>query len=261
MALTNVSDRPVAFGQLSGSRDISEAFRALGVSDQVAFSLNMPGCEVSAGQTILVPLALLMAPIQELGESQVEVQAFSAPGDSVEVMNLTEFSTEHLSQFRLYGPSFWPKQIEFKYGGVQIVQKVHPFAPGSAYTLDRVWLCGSCPHLFAFNGDHVPLYVGELIPYGERRVSVHAVIIPAGAVELVIAELEDEESILSELSIDGAIVLKQARIRKGDVLRFPVSGANSLRVPRWPPQTAPLMATQTAPGRTAELSTLWPVWF
>lgn len=31
--------------------------------------------------------------------------------------------------------------------------------------------------------------------------------------------------------------------------------------PRWPPQTAPLMATQTAPGRTAKLSTLWPVWF
>ena len=28
--------------------------------------------------------------------------------------------------------------------------------------------------------------------------------------------------------------------------------------PRWPPQTAPLMATQTAPGRTAKLSTLWP---
>ena len=190
----------------------------------------MPKCDVSAGQTILVPLALLMAPIEELGESQVEVQTFSAPGDSVEVMNLTEFSTEHLSQFRVYGPSFWPKQIELKYGGVQIVQKVHPFAQGSVYTLDRVWLCGSCPHLFVFDRNHVPLYVGELIPSGERRVSVHAVNIPVGAVELVIAELEDEVSIFSELSIDGAIVLEQARIRKGDVLRFPVSGANSLRV-------------------------------
>jgi hypothetical protein len=30
--------------------------------------------------------------------------------------------------------------------------------------------------------------------------------------------------------------------------------------PRWPPQTAPLMATQTAPGRTAKLSTLQPDW-
>ena len=31
----------------------------------------------------------------------------------------------------------------------------------------------------------------------------------------------------------------------------------TVRDPRWPPQTAPLMATQTAPGRTAKLSTLW----
>jgi superfamily I DNA/RNA helicase len=31
--------------------------------------------------------------------------------------------------------------------------------------------------------------------------------------------------------------------------------------PRWPPQTAPLMASQTAPGRTAKLSTLWSGWF
>ena len=124
----------------------------------------MPACEVAAGQTILVPLALLMAPIEELGETQVEVQAFSTPSDSVEVMNLTEFSTEHLSQFRLYGPTFWPKQIELKYGGVKIVQKVHPFAPGSAYTLDRVWLCGSCPHLFVFDDIRRARYVGELKP-------------------------------------------------------------------------------------------------
>ena len=154
----------------------------------------------------------------------------SDASDSVEVMNLTEFSTKHLSQFRLYGPSFWPKQIELKHGGTQLVQSVRPFAPGTAYTLDRVWLCGSCPHLFVFDGDCIARYVGELIPFGERRVSVHTVNIPTGTVELVIAELEDEESIFTELSIDGTIVLKQARIRKGDVLRFPVSGAKSLRV-------------------------------
>jgi hypothetical protein len=230
VALTNLSDKPIACDQLSGSRDISEDFRKFGVSDQVTFSLNMPACEVSSGQTVLVPLTLLMAPIEELGESQVEVKAFSEASDSVEVMNLTEFSGKHLSQFRLYGPSFWPKQIGLTRGGVQTIQSVHPFAPGSAYTLDRVWLCGSCPHLFVFDGDYVARYVGELIPFGERRVSVHTVNIPAGTVELMIAELEDEESIISELSIDGAIVLKQARIRKGDVLRFSVSGANSLRI-------------------------------
>jgi HNH endonuclease len=230
VALTNLSDRPIVFDQLTGGSDVSEAFRALEVSDQAAFSLSMPACEVSAQQTILVPLALLMAPIEELGESQVEVQVFSTPRDSVEVMNLTDFSSEHLSQFRLYGPAFWPKQIELKYGGTQIVQKVHPFASGSAYTLDRVWLCGSCPHLFVIDDNRRARYVGELIPLGERVVSVHKVNIPAGTTELEIAELEDEESFFSQLSIDGKIVLKQTRIRKGDVLRFSVSGAKSLQV-------------------------------
>ena len=230
VALTNLSDKPIECDQLLGSREVSEDFRKFGVSARVDFSLNMPACEVSSKQTVLIPLALLMAPIEELGESQVEVKTFSDASDSVEVMNLTEFSTKHLSQFRLYGPSFWLNQIRLKQDGKQIVQRVHMFAPGSVYTLDRVWLCGSCPHLFVFDENRIARYVGELIPLGERTVSEHTVNIPSGTIELVIAELEDEESIFLELFIDEVIVLRQANIRKGDVLRFPVSGATSLRV-------------------------------
>lgn len=229
LALTNVSDARISFAELFGQLDISEGYRKL-ESNRKDFSFQMPACEISAAQTVLVPIAMLLAPIEELGEEQIQVQSFGKVGDSIEVMNLTEFSTANLGQFRLIGPSFWPKDIRMMRGGAPTIQAVHAFTTDSAYTLDRVWLCGSCPHLFVLDGNGTARYIGELIPQGERKEVTHIVEIPFGVTDLIIAELEDEESTLSEVSVDGTVVFTSAKMRKGDMLRISVSSARSLCV-------------------------------
>ena len=58
------------------------------------------------------------------------------------------------------------------------------------------------------------------------------------------------ERLMKRLGLQG--------VRRGKVVRTTISDMKAScpldRVdPRWPPQTAPLMATQTAPGRTGQL--------
>jgi hypothetical protein len=229
LALTNDSNKPIAFDRIMGQRDTSKGFRSLGAQAH-DFAMTMPSCEISSAQTALIPIALLMGPIEELGEEQVNVEEFRNAGDSLETMNLTEFPGKHLTKFRLYGPAFWPKQVFLRRAGVPVMHNVHPLTLDSVYTLDRVWLCGSCPHLFALDQNGNWRYIAELIPKGLRTEVLHSIDLPPDVIELVVAELEDEESMLSEISIDGDVVAHQMNMRKGDLLRLSVSRANTLCV-------------------------------
>lgn len=229
LALTNLTNRPLAFERVTGLRDLPEGFRAMGGPSN-DFSLDMPSCEISAAQTALIPMALVVGPIEELGEDQVRLEEFGDVGDSVETMNLTRFQAEHLTRLRLYGPALWPRQVAVRRSGAPFVQTLHPLTLESVYTLDRVWQCGSCPHLFAQDVNGKWHYVSELIPQGLKMEISHSVSLPRDVGELVIAELEDEESFLSEISIDSSVVAQQVKMRKGDMLRFSVCEANTLTV-------------------------------
>lgn len=102
LALTNITNKPLAFEQVLGRRDTSEGYRPLGTPADDSI-LRMPSCEIAATQTALVPMSLLLGPIEEIGEEQAKVNEFGDTGDSVEIMNLTEFPSEHLTKFRLFG--------------------------------------------------------------------------------------------------------------------------------------------------------------
>lgn len=229
LALTNITNRPLTLEQVLGQRDTSERYRPLGAQAD-EFVLHMPPCGISPSQTVLVPMSLLFGPIEELGEEQAKINEFLDAGDSIEIMNLTEFPPEGLTNFRLLGPAFWPKQVVARRAGVPITQSVHKLALGSVYTLDRVWQCGSCPHLFMQSHDGTWRYLTELIPNGQRVEVFHSIDLPSDATVIVIAELEDEVSVLTEIAMDGCVVARKIEMHKGDVLRIPLSGARTLSV-------------------------------
>lgn len=229
LALTNLANRPLAFEQVVGQQDVSEGYRPLG-TPTAEFAVCMPPCEISAGQSVLIPLMLLLGPIEEIGEEQVKIDQIKDTGESVEVVNLTEFLPDHLTKFRLFGPSFWPQQVVTRKAGVPLMQGIHKLDTESVYTLDRVWQCGSCPHLFARCGDGDWCYVCELLPDGQGVEVCHSIELPADATELVIAELEDEVSVLTVIAIDGIVFGNRTEMHKGDVLQIPVSGAKTLSV-------------------------------
>jgi len=229
LALTNLASRPLAFEQVVGRRDVSEGYRPL-ETPTVEFTVHMPPCEISAGQSVLVPLALLLGPIEEVAEEQVQTDQLADTGDSIEVVNLTEFPHDDRTKFRLFGPSFWPQQVVARRVGVPLVQGIHQLNMDSVYTIDRVWQCGSCPHLFVRCADADWHYVCELIPDGQGVEVCHSIDLPSDTMELVIAELEDEVSVLTAITLDEKEVGSRVAMYKGDLLRLYVSGAKALSV-------------------------------
>lgn len=229
LALTNLASRPLAFEQVVGRRDVSEGYRSF-ETPTAEFAVHMPPCEISAGHTVLIPLALLLGPIEEVGEEQVQTDQVADTGESIEVVSLTKFPHDDRTKFRLFGPSFWPQQVVVRKAGVHCTQGIHQLNMGSVYTLDRVWQCGSCPHLFARCGDADWHYVCELLPDGQGVDVCHSIDLPSDTRELVIAELEDEVSVLTAIALDEEEVGSRVTMYKGDVMQICVSGAKTLSV-------------------------------
>ena len=229
LSVTNISEMPLTFEELIGGADTNNNYRSFSFPEAVDY-IPMPPCEVSSGQSVLIPLALLLAPIGEIEEQSVEISNLSEPGDSVEVLNLTEFTPSNLQEFRLIGPAFWPQELKVSKSGASITQALHRLNIESVYTIDRVWMCGSCPHLFAHSTDGVWRYLGELIPDGYKRETSQTVNLPSNVIELIIVELEDETSQFEELSIDGHIIASKIELQKGDQLRIPVASAKTLYI-------------------------------
>lgn len=229
LSVTNISEMPLAFEGLIGGEDADSSYRPFAFPETINH-MPMPSCEISSGQSVLIPLALLLAPIGEIDEQYVEVMNISEPGDSVEVLNLTEFNPSDLKEFRLVGPAFWPQELKICKGEASVTQALHSLNIDSVYTIDRVWMCGSCPHLFARSIDGIWQYLGELIPDGYKRETRQTVNLPSDVTELIIAELEDETSHLEEVAIDGHIVAGRVELQKGDQLRIPVNLARVLLV-------------------------------
>jgi hypothetical protein len=224
LALTNITSRPIVIEQITGQRDLSDKFRLLDTA-KAPSDISMPKCEISANQSVLIPLSLLLGPIQEVGESQVNIKTLANHGEFSEVMNLTSFPESGTSSLRVVGPSFVPQIISSNASGSREYQEIHSLDMASVYTIDHVWQCGSCPHLFVITDGGALLYVGELLAKGQCVQVSESIILPADISRLLIAELEDEASYLSEISLDGHIVVRDVELNKGDCLELDAAGA------------------------------------
>lgn len=227
LALTNITQKPIAIEEIVGQRDLSDKFRLPGTTKE-PWVIPMPKCEISANQSVLVPLSLFLGPIQEIGEAQVGIETLADRGDFSEVMNLTHFPESGTSSIRVVGPSFMPQNLSIKASGSLDHQEIHSLDMASVYTIDRVWQCGSCPHLFVITDSGALHYVGELLAKGQGVPVSESIRLPVDTSRLLIAELEDEISFLSEISLDGHIVARNVELKKGDSLELDVEGAKML---------------------------------
>lgn len=226
LALTNISTRPIALEEIAGLRELSEKYRPLGTANE-SWIISMPKCAISSNQTVLVPLSLLLGPIQELGEAQIDIKTLADRGEFKDVVNLTSLPEGGGSSLRIVGHSFVPKSLCFKSSESMEHQEIHALDISSVYTIDRVWQCGSCPHLFVLTDCGALEYAGELIAKGQGVLVSESIRLPVGTSRVLIAELEDEISFISKISLDDIIVLCDVELKKGDSIELNVEGVQT----------------------------------
>lgn len=229
LLLTNINLKPISIENITGQRDLSEKFRKLG-GDNSACILSLPKCEIAPNHSVLIPISIYLGPIQELGEAQIDILTLADKGEFSEVMKLTNLPESANAQIQVVGPSFMPQSISIKSSSNILNQEIHQLNIENVYTIDRVWQCGSCPHLFSISDSGDLQYVTELIAKGQENSVTDSVLIPPGISKILITELEDEITFISEISFDGIVVRRDVELKKGESIELGVEGVQTLSV-------------------------------
>jgi hypothetical protein len=229
VALTNVSESKVTLTHIDGTQSPITTYRPFEkATEQV--QVGLPKCSVLPGQTILVPTGLLLGPIEPLAARAAHVRTVLDEGEHSEELSLQQFEQSPWGRCRLVGPHLSPERIFLidEYG--EHAEAVHDLDPNSVYTIDREWHCGSCPHLFTVSANGQLLYQGEVIATGQNKTVTEEHVLPEGTQKVVIAELEDEQTLIERLELDGTIIRRDIRLHTGDVVIIAVANARQLRI-------------------------------
>lgn len=224
VAFKNVSNEPIALDFAAGLVDDGEDFRALSNNTAKPGDWKLPAAEIEPNQTVLVLVAILVAPLSELGESLSEGEAIIDQGEYSQVTYAASFPEEGLENFRVVGPRMRPKSISMRVGSSQVIQDIHDFDLENVYTIDRDWQCGSCPHLFYSDMKGGVRYVREIISGGFGRQTTDSFSVPEGVSAVMIAELEDEVTYFDSIVRDGVLVGENVTLRRGSLLQYRVNG-------------------------------------
>jgi hypothetical protein len=229
LAISNILDVPITLKEIVGEQDISTRFRGLN-GEAAPRTVPFPKSPILSGHTVVVPLALMLGPIREYGEVRTGPREIKDLGEYAQVMHITCLNQDAAEAFRMIGPRFRPKTILSTHGGSVIAQDVHELDITNVYTLDREWRVGSCPHLFALTEDEDLRYVGELIAQGQGNIVIDRVTLPDYAARVLIAELEDEVSVISCVRLGDRTVLQNAELHRGQHIELHVENSLELEV-------------------------------
>jgi hypothetical protein len=161
-----------------------------------------------------------LLPLGELGEKVVGGKTIENRGEYSEVAQQVSFHQEGLDDLRAVGPRMRPKHISMRIQNAPAVQDTHDFDFANVYTIDRVWQCGSCPHLFFILDDEILAYGRELIAQGSGETVSDRFVVPEGANKVVIAELEHETTHLEVVMSEGETVCRNVWLQRGDWISF-----------------------------------------
>lgn len=114
--------------------------------------------------------------------------------------------------------------------GAERTQEVHELDLGNLYVLDRYWAMGSCPHLFSVNSNGDVRYLGEIFtgPPGISRVE--SLVVDQVADRLVVAELEDERTLIHSASQGATVLAESVLLEKGDYLVMCIGGTDPVEI-------------------------------
>ncbi len=221
LLVTNTADKAIVMNAMTGSKnDLESSFVGLdelGGSEQ-EYRLSFPEVSVAPGKSILIPLFICLKPFANSESESTELNS-----DSFWERHIS-FSLEEIkepnSAYHVLGPYKLPEELSYKYEDRLMNTFVHELDLSRLYTVERHLMCGSCPHLFHEMENGKLRYGGELFAKLPGIYNSEHLTTPKGSSKLIIAELEDEYTIIKHLSINGEVVLENYRMDKGDVLQF-----------------------------------------
>lgn len=188
---------------------------------------KLPLAPILPGQSILVPLASLLGPLD-----------MNPPEGTSHVINDVETGqvqrTEHadyssvVRHAAIIGPAIWPHRFQVQLNELPVKQPVHEFDLSNLYTIDRSWMCGSCPHLFFIDYNGQPHYQGELFAKTPFMAQTYNIVMPPNVQECIVAELESERTFIEGIYVNGLLAAEDRKLDQGEKVIIGVSNGDQV---------------------------------
>ena len=220
LAIENLSPNPVTLEYIEGELDSRDGFGELGAASD-AMRLDLPASPIVTGQTVIVPLAVLLSP---LGPFEIEHHSSEFPhgtGEYYLSISHCSLDAKQTNRFLTYKGVINPKSIRISNSDGQFSQSIHELDLNNFYEIDMAWGAGSCPHLF-YRTNRL-IYVRELIASCENVFGNDEFVIPDGITKAIIVELEDEISEIEHIKLNGRRLASKLILEKGQSFEFDVT--------------------------------------
>ena len=228
LAITNVSQEYVEVLGLEGSaygEGLKDLISIHSTGDYPPAEIPLPKAPLAPGNTVIIPVSTVLGPLDhfsvrdgfavktELGQAHWQTFAHVTANEARTWASFT------------WGPAFFPQQIKFTYGGFDQYQSVHELNVSNVYEIDRHWGMGSCPHVFGIDTSGKVRYLGEVLAKGSNNLVTETLRIPSDAVEIVIAELEEETTYLNTIKNGAETLLSDRVLTQGEFVVIRPSSA------------------------------------
>ena len=230
--ITNTSSTPVSFIQLQGKYcGNSSAYKNLNSfkSDTSDYKFRFPKLKILPTESVLIPLYACFAPYSNIDEREVVLSKQREFIEQIQQFSLSEINNSY-EEFSLIGVNVLPENISYQKETASKHSEIHELDLNRVYSIDRYFMCGSCPHLFFRQTNGSLKYVQELFALYPGKLNLEQLIIPRAVNQLIIAELEDETTIIKSVEIKGNLILKNSSLTKGQIVVIDVSEHDSVRI-------------------------------
>jgi len=238
LLVENISDKPIVLRSLEALVEAPDGvgFRRLTTLEAELSSLPLPAAAIPSGGCALIPEVALLEPI-EGQQFDTWSSRLSTPACFVETSR-GGFSSESQASYRCIGPRLEVEALTLQSGSDSVFREpVHPLDLGNTYMLAEGLQVGSCPHVFALSDSGKPaLYLGELFSAcaGEERLVRSTVRMPEGYSTVRVAELENEEAVITSCSSGPTQLLaRPMSLRKGEHVDLRVSAPGPIEFTGW----------------------------
>ncbi len=223
LAIEPISDTPITVTEVTGRVDGGSSGKSE-VRSRIAFS-PVP---IDRSEAILIPLGVILPPFPSPEEEfEREWDDWMETGHYRRLGDLRVDATQ--SDYQPIQPIVTPDRVKFNAGDKQHSVGVHRLDPTSVLALDTFWVAGTCPHLFERSVDGTVRHVREIIPDGSDGWVEDFYLPSVDCVEIIIAELEFEVTLLQRVEQSGVNLLGPTTLRRGESVEVKVLPAEPIR--------------------------------
>ena len=233
LEVRNMYEAPGTLRALHGELGVAERpYQKFSNSGGETCSISLPSAPVLPGQSVLVPLGVLLGPLKRTPPSPISRHVSDLDTGQCQEVDRVGYSSL-AADVGVIGPIIWPSSVLIEFHGTTLTHEIHQFDLSNLYTIDRYWELGSCPHLFFRCGNGNLSYGQEIFSEGPGVNHCHQLTVPQNVEGVILAELERETTYIVYMSVNGQQCVSDKELRHGDHIEVPAKANDEIQIVGW----------------------------